>query len=104
MNGTEMYTIFDLPIAVTNSIPDDVLRLSCDSLNNRIIDQAALNASANSFIRIPGTPIETSGKGSGLGATKPKASEQDGVGAAGTITGNTALHTIWIGLFGLFLL
>ena len=104
MNGTEMYTIFDLPIAVTNSIPADITRPSCDSLNNPIIDQATLDASANSFTRIAGTPIETDGEGSGLGGTKPGASTDDGLGAAGITDWRTGAHALWIGAFALFLL
>jgi hypothetical protein len=104
MNGTELYTIFDLPIAVTNSIPADVNRPSCDSLNNLIIDQATLAASANTFTRIAGTTIETNGKGSGLGGSKPGASAQNGLGAASTTDWHTSAHALWVGAFGFFLL
>jgi hypothetical protein len=98
-----MYTIFDLPIDVSNSIPAGLFRPSCDSLNNPIIDQATLKASANSFTRIAGTTIETSGKGSGLGGTKPDASTHNGLGAAGRTTLNTALYTLWVGIIGVIL-
>jgi hypothetical protein len=104
MNGTEMYTIFDLPIAVTNKISADVTRPPCDVVNNPIIDQETLNTSANTFTRIAGTTIETSGKGSGLGGSKPGASAQDGLGAASATDWYTGLHTLWIGISGVFLL
>ncbi|EPE26225.1 hypothetical protein GLAREA_02137 [Glarea lozoyensis ATCC 20868] len=104
MNGSELYTIFDLPIAVTNSIPADVARPSCDSLNNPMLDQATLAASANTFTRIAGTIIETNGQGSGLGGSKPGASAQNGLGAAGTTDWHTNVHALWIGTLGLFLL
>ncbi|KAG9231131.1 hypothetical protein BJ875DRAFT_129464 [Amylocarpus encephaloides] len=103
MNGTDMYTIFDLPIKVTNRISASITRPSCDAVNNPMIDQAALNVSANTFTRIAGTAIETSGKGSGLGGTKPAASPQDGLGAAGSLDWRTSLHLLWIGLFGIFI-
>jgi hypothetical protein len=93
MNGTEAYTIFDLPIHVTNKISEQSNRPSCDALNNPLLSQETLNASANSFTRIPGTAIETSGKGSGLG----------GLGAAGMVDWKTAVHWIWIGAFALML-
>ena len=95
-----MYTIFDLPIQVTNSIPanstyynNNGTRPSCDSLNNNLLSQAALNASANNFTRIPGTGLETnsnssSGKGGGLGA-------------AAAVDWRTAVHWVWITAFGL---
>src|SRR5687768_5374647 len=105
MNGTEMYTIFDLPIAVTNSIPADFSRPSCDSINNPIIDHETLAASANTFTRIAETSIETTGEGSGLGistlgGTRPEARPQDGLGGAGFTDRRTSVHALWIGVFG----
>lgn len=37
LNGEEYYTIFDVPIAVTNSIPEDEDRPSCDDLDNELL-------------------------------------------------------------------
>lgn len=76
LNGTDMYTIFDLPIKVTNSIPASNNRASCASLNNPLLDQATLNASANSFTRIAGTAIQSSSGKTGAGG---------GLGGAGTL-------------------
>ncbi|KAL5320344.1 hypothetical protein ACEPPN_011145 [Leptodophora sp. 'Broadleaf-Isolate-01'] len=106
LNGTDMYTIFDLPIKVTNSIPEDSNRPSCDELNNPLLDQATLNASANSFTRIAGTAIEGndkdgSGNGNGLGGTKPDATSADGLGGAGVLDWRTGVHCTWIGVFAL---
>jgi len=104
LNGTDSYTIFDLPIKVTNSIPEDSNRPSCDVLNNPLLDQATLNASANSFTRIAGTAIEGNDKDGGkdgLGGTKPDATAEDGLGGAGMLNWRTSVHGIWIGAFAL---
>lgn len=37
LNGKDHYTVFDLPISVTNSIPADPSRPSCDSINNPLL-------------------------------------------------------------------
>ncbi|RDW85170.1 hypothetical protein BP6252_02760 [Coleophoma cylindrospora] len=84
LNGTDQYTIFDLPIQVTNSIPKGSNRSSCDSLNNAMMDEAALNNSASSFTRIAGTAIQTGSSGQGLGG-------------AGIISSHTGVHCVWIG-------
>lgn len=46
MNGTDYYTIFDVPIAVTNSIDNATGRADCDALDNPLLTPAQLNASA----------------------------------------------------------
>ncbi|KAG0650627.1 hypothetical protein D0Z07_2218 [Hyphodiscus hymeniophilus] len=91
LNGTNMYTIFDLPIEVTNEISANDSRPSCNSLNNNLLTQNALNASANNFSRIPGSALDTSnGKGSG-----------SGIGAGSMVEWRTAVHWIWIASFTL---
>ncbi|TVY75632.1 hypothetical protein LSUE1_G007195 [Lachnellula suecica] len=97
LNGTDLYTIFDLPIHVTNSISAGNNQPSCDVLNNPLLDQNTLNASANSFTRIAGTGLQTGGDG--LGKPRPDAQPQDGLGGAGTLILSTSLHYVWIGVF-----
>lgn len=92
LNGTNLYTIFDLPIQVTNSIPANNSRPSCDSLNNDLLSQAALNASANNFTRIAGSGLETGGNGLGKGGP-------GGSGAVAAVDWGTAVHWIWISSF-----
>lgn len=102
INGTDMYTIFDLPIKVTNSIPAEDTRPSCDLLNNPLLDEATLNASANNFTRIAGTAIQGnsgSGGGNGLGPSKPDAGPGNGLGGAGMLDWRTSVHAIWIVAF-----
>ncbi|KAH6666027.1 hypothetical protein B0J14DRAFT_605146 [Halenospora varia] len=104
LNGTDMYTIFDLPIKVTNKISSASDRSSCEVLNNPLLDQTVLNASANTFTRIAGSAIETTGKGTGLGGTKPEASPQNGLGGAGILSWQTGAHSLWIGAFFVLLM
>jgi len=101
LNGSDAYTIFDLPIKVTNSIPEESNRPSCDVLNNPLLSQEALIASANNFTRIAGTGIDTGGKGDGLGGTKPDATPGDGLGAGAMVEWRTAVHWVWIVASGL---
>jgi len=98
LNGSDEYTIFDLPIHVTNSIPADDNRPSCASLNNTLLNESTLAASANNFTRIPGTPIQGNGNsGSGLGGQKPDGNPKDGLGGAGMIDWRTGVHVMWVG-------
>lgn len=98
LNGTDAYTIFDLPISVTNKIDAGTNRPACGILNNPMMSPAALNASADTFTRIPGTAIKTDGDG--LSGDKPDATAGDGLGAGSTIHWKTAVHWIWIAVFG----
>ncbi|TVY91386.1 hypothetical protein LAWI1_G004673 [Lachnellula willkommii] len=99
LNGTDQYTIFDLPIHVTNSIPEEGIRPSCDALNNPLINEVALVASANNFTRIDGTAIQTGGTGEGLGKPKPDAQPKDGLGGAGALGWRTGIHCAWLAVF-----
>jgi hypothetical protein len=44
LNGSDYYTIFDLPIQVTNQISASNSRPSCDSLNNPLLRNNQINA------------------------------------------------------------
>ncbi|PQE27439.1 short-chain dehydrogenase protein [Rutstroemia sp. NJR-2017a BVV2] len=87
LNGTDKYTIFDLPIQVTNSIPEQSDRPSCDSLNNELIPWTTLASTADNFTRIAGTAVQTT------------ASSADGIGAGNTIDWRSGAHYIWAGSF-----
>ncbi|TVY41869.1 hypothetical protein LOCC1_G007384 [Lachnellula occidentalis] len=103
LNGTDQYTIFDLPIHVTNNIPKEGTRASCDALNNPLIDESALVASANNFTRIAGTAIQTGGNGEGLGKPKPDAQPKDGIGGAGALEWRTGIPCAWLAVFVIML-
>ncbi|KAK6078094.1 hypothetical protein SCUP234_03651 [Seiridium cupressi] len=69
LNGDDHYTIFDVPISVTNSIEDSANRSSCDALNNPLLTYGEINATAANSVGIlfaPGdaTQVEQSGSGS----------------------------------------
>jgi hypothetical protein len=44
LNGSNYYTIFDLPIAVTNQISANNSRANCNSLNNPLLRGEQVNA------------------------------------------------------------
>lgn len=46
MNSTNYYTIFDVPISVTNKIKDSTGRADCDSLDNPLLTSEEVDASA----------------------------------------------------------
>ncbi|CAG8089490.1 unnamed protein product [Penicillium nalgiovense] len=52
-NGTDYYTVFDLPISVTNSIPENDDRIDCDLLENKLLSAAEIGESSDS---LPGQP------------------------------------------------
>ncbi|KAJ5165044.1 Mannosyltransferase 1 CMT1 [Penicillium coprophilum] len=52
-NGTDYYTVFDLPISVTNSIPKDDDRVDCDLLENKLLSAAEIGESSDT---LPGQP------------------------------------------------
>lgn len=70
-------------------------------LNNALLDEATLNASANSFTRIAGTAIQTGGDG--LGKPKPDAQPGNGLGGAGTLEWHTRMHYVWMAVFAFML-
>ncbi|KAH7163026.1 hypothetical protein B0J13DRAFT_27082 [Dactylonectria estremocensis] len=64
LNGEDHYTIFDVPISVTNSIEGDDDRPSCDSLTNELLTYEEVDATAANEIGVlfaPGdaTEVET---------------------------------------------
>ncbi|KAK7402674.1 hypothetical protein QQX98_011583 [Neonectria punicea] len=66
LNGEDHYTIFDVPISVTNSIEDDDDRPSCDALTNELISPEQLDAETANEVGVlfaPGdvTDVETEG-------------------------------------------
>ncbi|KAJ6107301.1 hypothetical protein N7523_008624 [Penicillium sp. IBT 18751x] len=57
-NGTDYYTVFDLPIAVTNSIPKSSERVNCALLENKLLSESAIDESSDT---LPGQPWVDSG-------------------------------------------
>ncbi|KAK4220118.1 hypothetical protein QBC37DRAFT_1858 [Rhypophila decipiens] len=92
LNGNSHYTIFDLPISVTNRIEERQDRPSCASLENPLltpeeVDYEGANNVPVMFAPGDATTIEPSlsgggiGDGDGLGPTKPDATAADGLGS-----------------------
>jgi len=95
LNGTNYYTIFDLPISVTNEIDESGDRPSCDSLNNELLSESELSASASNLSTNPfaeGSGVDTGSNssdgngGSGLGNPKPEATPGSGLGSSAAIS------------------
>jgi hypothetical protein len=84
LNNTHYYTLFPLPISVTNSIPASSSRPSCALLTNPLLDQAALDASADT---IPaGAYPWTDGRGvqTGIPEAGAATSSMSGMGGGGS--------------------
>ncbi|KUI67845.1 hypothetical protein VM1G_02646 [Cytospora mali] len=52
MNSTNYYTIFDVPISVTNSIENSTGRADCDSLDNPLLTPAQIDAPAANSVGV----------------------------------------------------
>jgi hypothetical protein len=106
LNGADHYTIFDLPISVTNRIEPNLLRPACDSLNNPLLTPEEINVAGANNVPVlfaPGdaTSVQTSGSGSsssGLGPDKPAATG-GGLGSAGSSV-SWRSGTYWVCLAG----
>lgn len=95
LNDEDHYTIFDLPISVTNSIDDKGDdRPSCDELDNDMMSPEDIDAAAANQVGVlfaPGDSTEVEATfpddngGDGLGGSKPEADPEDGLGGAGSL-------------------
>ncbi|KAK6208237.1 hypothetical protein LQW54_007019 [Pestalotiopsis sp. IQ-011] len=86
LNGDDHYTIFDVPINVTNSIEESDQRPSCDALDNPLLDYDAINATAANSVGVlfaPGDATTVEQSGSSSGSAPP--GNTGGLGAAATI-------------------
>lgn len=116
LNDTEFYTVFNLPIAVTNSISENANRSSCESLTNpllgweKVVDSTGvLTPSQYPWTNGSGVQVsvgdgdEGDDEGDGIGGTKPDANSGDGLGSgAGMVTMNGGL-TVLAAIFALAL-
>jgi hypothetical protein len=108
LNGEDHYTIFDMPISVTNRI-DNMSdgRPSCDDLNNGMMARELVSAQLVNDVDVlfaPGdaTQVEVmlpdgvmTGN-NGIGGSRPQAGPQDGLGSgASLVRWRTGTHAIW---------
>lgn len=107
LNDTDYYTIFDVPISVTNSIEEDDDRPSCDSLDNELLSPEEIDMETANEIGVlfaPGRASEVDvgdfndkdkdkdggddkddedGDEEGLGGDRDRAGTEDGLGDDG---------------------
>ncbi|ORY66413.1 uncharacterized protein BCR38DRAFT_456971 [Pseudomassariella vexata] len=110
LNNEDHYTIFDVPISVTNSIPSNG-NPSCDSLDNPLLTEDQIDAAAANTVGVlfaPGdaTQVEatypdSSDDEEGLGGSKPEATAGDGLGGAGSSSVSGAV--CWMAGLAVFL-
>ncbi|KAK2610448.1 hypothetical protein N8I77_003876 [Diaporthe amygdali] len=82
MNNTNFYTIFDVPISVTNSIPSSISRAQCDALNNPLLTPEQINASAANSVGVLFAP----GGSQVVQVKLDKAESGQGLGGAGMLS------------------
>lgn len=96
-----------MPISVTNKIDSDLLRPSCDSLNNPLLAPEEVNMLSVNDLPVmfaPGdaTVIQTGGSGTdgdGIGPPKPEGDPGQGLGGAGSLNWRSGAH--WICLLSI---
>ncbi|KAL2889415.1 hypothetical protein HOO65_030916 [Ceratocystis lukuohia] len=99
LNNEDRYTVFDLPISVTNSIPENPLRPLCDEITNALLPPSNVSGDAGlGVLFAPGdsTVVMTSDGNGGLGTPKTEATPGDGLGSGApmclrTLTWATAM-------------
>ncbi|KFY21914.1 hypothetical protein V493_07005 [Pseudogymnoascus sp. VKM F-4281 (FW-2241)] len=116
LNDTEYYTVFNLPIAVTNSIPESANQSSCESLTNPLVGweevvDSTVVLTPNQYPWTDGSGVQVSvpsgngdgdNEGDGIGGTKPEANAGDGLGGAGMVAMDGRL-TVLAAIFALAL-
>ncbi|KAL7629405.1 hypothetical protein AAE478_000925 [Parahypoxylon ruwenzoriense] len=96
LNGEDHYTIFDVPVSVTNKIEFTGNNPPCDSVNNPLLTPEEIDAeSANSIgiLFAPGDSIvvqqpsstDNDDDNDGIGPGKPEANPSDGLGSGASI-------------------
>ncbi|KAI2629808.1 hypothetical protein GGR54DRAFT_586455 [Hypoxylon sp. NC1633] len=93
LNGEDHYTIFDVPISVTNKIDFTGNNPPCDSVDNALLTPEEIDAESANRVGIlfaPGdsTVVQASGSssvGDGLGPSKPEANPGDGLGSEANV-------------------
>ncbi|KAJ4420031.1 hypothetical protein N0V82_004603 [Gnomoniopsis sp. IMI 355080] len=83
MNNTSYYTIFDLPISVTNSIDNSTTRPDCDSINNPLMTPEQINATIANRVGILFAPGDSQIVQVKLNKTDPSTG---GLGGAATLS------------------
>lgn len=90
MNKTDYYTIFDLPILVTNSIDNSTERPDCDSLANPMMTPDQVNEAVANQVGILFAP----GDSQVIQVQLNKTANQQGLGAAASLSWEKG--TVWM--------
>lgn len=83
MNNTSYYTVFDLPISVTNSIDNSTTRPDCDALDNPLLSPEQINATIANRVGILFAPGDSQIVEIKLNKTDPTTG---GLGGAATLS------------------
>ncbi|OBT93062.1 hypothetical protein VE01_08977 [Pseudogymnoascus verrucosus] len=122
LNDTEYYTVFNLPIAVTNRISESANQSSCESLTNLLLgwgevvgetvvltpDQYPWTDGSGVQVSVPsgdgsdnGGSSDGSDKGDGIGGSKPDANAGDGLGGGAGMVAMDGRLTVLAVIFAL---
>ncbi|KFY15766.1 hypothetical protein V492_01765 [Pseudogymnoascus sp. VKM F-4246] len=125
LNDTEFYTVFNLPIAVTNRISESANQSSCESLTNtllgwdKVVDSTVV-LTPNQYPWTDGSGVQVSvpngngdgsdggnndgsDNGDGIGGTKPDADAGDGLGGGAGMVAMDGKLTVLAVIFALAL-
>lgn len=86
LNGTDYYTIFDMPISVTNSIDNSTLRPDCDAVDNPLLTPDQINATFANRVGVLFAPGDSQIVQVKLNESDPDAEGQQGLGGAGVVS------------------
>ncbi|KAI1385079.1 uncharacterized protein F4822DRAFT_417232 [Hypoxylon trugodes] len=97
LNGEDHYTIFDVPISVTNKIDFTGDNPPCDSVNNPLLTPGEIDADAANTVGVlfaPGDATvvqqpDSGGDKDGIGPSKPEGNPADGLGSDANVVGPT---------------
>ncbi|RWQ91960.1 hypothetical protein C8Q69DRAFT_448043 [Paecilomyces variotii] len=91
LNGSEFYTVFDLPISVTDDIPERAERVECPFLENILLPPEEIRAGTDTLPTQPflggGVSISFSGTGAGMGSLGSGEGSSSGEGGSSSGTG-----------------
>ncbi|OBT68884.1 hypothetical protein VE03_02035 [Pseudogymnoascus sp. 23342-1-I1] len=117
LNDTEYYTVFNLPIAVTNRISESANQSSCESLTNPLLgwdkvvdstvvltpDQYPWTDGSGVQVSVPSGDGDGDDEGDGIGGTKPDADAGDGLGSGARMVVMDGRLTVLAAIFALAL-
>jgi hypothetical protein len=100
LNGQDHYTIFDVPISVTNRIDFGFDRPPCDELNNPLLEEDQIDARAANSVGVlfaPGdaTQVQSIDKSKGDGLGSSRGGAVNGLGSAAAARPSRSGGALW---------